>query len=116
MGMFYILIYGRAYLFLRWPPPFSPQSPVVATPPPPPPLSVQTHHKFRKIRCFLLQKVRTSASEEPLPLSCPKNVRTGQTPLTADVFYGRPRMTPDYTEFIDSFSCLTPVANRVECK
>jgi len=33
--------------------------------------------------------VRTSASEEaPLP-PCPKDVRTGQYPLTANVFYGR---------------------------
>jgi len=34
----------------------------------PSPLAMQTHHKFRKIRSFLLQKVRTSASEES-PLS-----------------------------------------------
>jgi len=47
-----------------------------------PPLSVR-HHKFRK---FFRPKVRTSASEEP---SSPL-VRTGQIPLTADVFYGRP--------------------------
>jgi len=44
-------------------------------PPPPPPLSMRTHHKFQKIRSFLRQKVRTSASEETLlpPLSekCP---------------------------------------------
>jgi len=42
---------------------------------PPPPLSLRTHHKYRKIRGFLLQKVRTSASEESPP-PCPKNVRT----------------------------------------
>jgi len=42
-----------------------------------PPLSVRTRHKFRKIRSFLRQKVRTSASEEPL---C-RLVRTGQVPL-----------------------------------
>jgi len=38
------------------------------------PLSVQTHHKFRKIRSFLHQKVRTSTPEEPpSPMSkkCP---------------------------------------------
>jgi len=29
------------------------------------PLSVRTHHKFRKIRCFLHQKLRTSTSEDP---------------------------------------------------
>jgi len=50
---------------------------------PPTPLSVRTHHKFRKIRVFLHQKVRTSASEEPPP-PCPKNVRTGQTPSPSD--------------------------------
>jgi len=50
--------------------------------PPSAPLSVRTHHKFQKIRSILHQKVRTSASEEP----------PGQTPLTADVFYGRPLM------------------------
>jgi len=35
-----------------------------------PPLSVQTHHKFQKIRSFLRQKVWTSASEDtpPFPL------------------------------------------------
>jgi len=41
---------------------------------PPPTLSVRTHHKFRKIRCLLNQKVRTSTSEEPLPFlsaKCP---------------------------------------------
>jgi len=41
---------------------------------PPPALSVRAHHKFRKIRGLLHQKVRTSASEEhPSPLSakCP---------------------------------------------
>jgi len=54
---------------------------------PPSHLSVRTHYKFRKIRSFLHQKVRTSASEEPLPL-VRKNVRTEQIPLTADVFYG----------------------------
>jgi len=48
------------------------------TPPPNPhPLSVRTHHKFRKIRRFLRQTVRTFAFEES---SCPQNVRTGQTP------------------------------------
>jgi len=40
-----------------------------------PPLTVRTHHKFRKIRSFLHQKVRTSASEDPLP-PCPQNVHT----------------------------------------
>jgi len=51
------------------------------------PLSVRTHHRFRKIRSFLHQKVRTSASEEPLF----PHVRTGQSPyiLSADVFYGQ---------------------------
>jgi len=42
-------------------------------------LSVRTHHKFQKIRRFLLQKVRTSAPEEPPPPG-PINVRTGQPP------------------------------------
>jgi len=39
----------------------------------------------------LHQKIRTSASEEPLT-RCPKNVPNGQTTslLTADVFYGQP--------------------------
>jgi len=37
-----------------------------------------THHKFRKIRSFVYQKVRTSASEEPLlSAKCPH----GQPPL-----------------------------------
>jgi len=40
---------------------------------------------FEKSDVFFAKKVRTSVSEEPLPL-----VRTGQTPLTADVFYGKP--------------------------
>jgi len=35
---------------------------------PPPSLSVRIHHKFRKIRSVLHQKVRTFASEEPLRL------------------------------------------------
>jgi len=44
---------------------------------PSPPLSVRIHHKFQKIRSFLRQKVRTSASEDtPPPPPCPKNVRT----------------------------------------
>jgi len=46
-----------------------------------PSLSVWTHHKFRKFRSFLHQKVRTSASEE---LPCSQNVGTGQTPLYRD--------------------------------
>jgi len=50
--------------------------------PPPPSLSVWTHHKLRKIWRFLHQKVRTSVSEQSL-------LRTGQTLLTTDVFYGR---------------------------
>jgi len=45
--------------------------------PSPSPLFVRTHHTFWKIRRFFLQKVRMSASEEPL---CPQNVHTGQTP------------------------------------
>jgi len=36
-------------------------------------LSERTHHKFQKIRSFLLQKVRTSASEELPLLPCPKS-------------------------------------------
>jgi len=51
---------------------------------------MRTHHKFRKIRSYLRQNVRTSAFEEPLP-PCSQNVRSGQIPslgLTADVFYG----------------------------
>jgi len=43
----------------------------------PSPLSVQTHHKFRKMLSFLCKKVRTSASEE-LPLTI---VRPGQSSL-----------------------------------
>jgi len=49
-------------------------------------------HKFRKIRRFLCQKVRTAASKEPLPslsAKCP-NWTNPHPPLTADVFYGRP--------------------------
>jgi len=38
------------------------------------PCGLRTHHKFRKTPCFLGQKVRTSVSEDPLPL-CPKNIR-----------------------------------------
>jgi len=53
-------------------------------------LSVRIRQKFRKILSFLRKKARTSASEEPPP--CPQNVSTEQTPLTADVFYGRPLM------------------------
>jgi len=37
----------------------------------------------------LYQKVRTSASEESPP-PCSRNFRTGQTLLTANVFYGQP--------------------------
>jgi len=53
-----------------------------------PSLSVQTRYKFWKIRSFLHQNVRTSASEKPF--SPP--VRTGQMPLplTADFLYGQP--------------------------
>jgi len=43
---------------------------------------VRTYYKFRKIRSFLHQKVRTSVSEGP-PLS-------NLPALTADVFYGQP--------------------------
>jgi len=51
-----------------------------------PPLSVRIHLKFWKIRCFLHQKVRTSASKKLPP--CPQNVRTRQPlPLTADIFH-----------------------------
>jgi len=46
----------------------------------PPPLSVRTHHKFRRIRSFLHQKVWTSASEE------------SPSPLTANAFYARPQL------------------------
>jgi len=48
---------------------------------------MRAHHKFRKIRSFLHQKVRTSTFEEaPSPL-----VRIAQTPLhlTAEDFYGQ---------------------------
>jgi len=38
----------------------------------PPSLPVRTHHKFRNIRSFLHQKVRTSASKDP-PLSAMDN-------------------------------------------
>jgi len=34
---------------------------------PPSPLSVRTHHKFRKIPCFLRKKVLAFASEGPPP-------------------------------------------------
>jgi len=34
------------------------------------------HNKFRKIRSYLRQKVRMSASEDPSP-RCPQNVTTG---------------------------------------
>jgi len=56
------------------------------------PLSVRTHHKFQKIRIFLHQKVRTSASEDS---PCPQNVCTGQIPfpLSAGVLYEPP--TPE---------------------
>jgi len=43
------------------------------------PLSVRTHYKFRKLRSFLHQKMRTSTSEETFSL-CTQNVRTRQTP------------------------------------
>jgi len=84
-------------------------------------LSVRIHHKFqKKIGVFLRQKVRTSASEEP---PCPKNVCTGQTPLTADVFYGRPLALyrfffwPNlrFSDFIFSCSicvCVLPNTNK----
>jgi len=54
---------------------------------PSPSLSVRTHHKFRKIRSVLYQKVRTSASEKnPLSAKC----LYWTNPLTADIFYRRP--------------------------
>jgi len=46
---------------------------------------MRTHYKFRKIRSFLRQEVRTSASEEFPP--CPQSVRTEQPPFPLD--YGR---------------------------
>jgi len=51
-----------------------------------PPCSCGHTINFEKCKVFLHQKVRTSASTEPLPL-----FRTGQTPLvrSADVLYGR---------------------------
>jgi len=43
------------------------------------PLSVWTHHRFRKIRRFLHQKVRTSSSEEP-----PRKISSLDYPLPSD--------------------------------
>jgi len=51
---------------------------------PPCPCKHATNFKKSEV---LHQKVRTSVYEEPLS-SCAKNFRIGQTPLTADVFYG----------------------------
>jgi len=51
-------------------------------------LSVRTSHKFRKIRSFLHQKVRTFASEETLlSAKCP---HWASPLLFANVFYGQP--------------------------
>jgi len=51
--------------------------------PPPPPLSVRTPHKFRKLRRFFAKKCGRLHLKNP---HCPH----WTTPLTADVFYGRP--------------------------
>jgi len=48
-------------------------------------LSVQTHHTFRKNRCFLFQKVG-----RPLLKSTPLSTLDKTLPFTADVFYGQP--------------------------
>jgi len=52
------------------------------------PLSVRTHHKIRKIGCFLHQKVRTSTFEELLPPLSEKSPQWTNPPtLIADVLY-----------------------------
>jgi len=51
--------------------------------------AVTIYCKFRKIRCVLHQKVRTSISEEPLPLVLKMAALDNiPLPLTVDVFYG----------------------------
>jgi len=64
------------------------------------PLSVRTHHKFRKMRSYLCQKLRTSTPEEslisaldkpPFTYLLKKNI-TYLLPLIADVFYGQTRV------------------------
>jgi len=63
--------------------------------------SVRTHHKFRKIRSFLHQKVRTSASEEPpLVRKCP-HWTNFHSSLTVDVFNGQPLIVWCYPTLSD---------------
>jgi len=51
-----------------------------------PTLSVKIHHKFRKIRSFLRQKVRTSSFETPSPLPEKYPPMTNPLPLDCGLF------------------------------
>jgi len=50
---------------------------------------LQTHQNFKKSGEFYTKKFRRPHLKNPLS-PCPKNVRTGLTPLAADVLYGQP--------------------------
>jgi len=74
------------------------------TPLPPCPCS-ETYHKFPKIRCFLHENVRTSATEKPPPL-VRKVSALDKPPLTADGFNGQPLtlyFNPVYGECLVSY-------------
>jgi len=53
------------------------------------PLSVRIHHTFKKFRSFFTKKYGRLNLKNSLA-TCPQNIRTGQTALNADVFYGLP--------------------------
>jgi len=57
-------------------------------------LSIGNRYSIALFSTFLLSNIDSyffTIDIQPCPLPpCLKNVRTGQTPLTADVFYGRP--------------------------
>jgi len=75
--------------------------------PPPPLLSMRTQHKFRKVRCFLHQKVRTSASEGP-PL-----VRTGKPPGCGRL-YGQPLPADKLSRYITVTGLVAKSASQSE--